>query len=285
MIRIFKLAAAYAAIGLLYARYRLNLNELGPATFQELNSIDMPEERCAQLLKVIEFIDGEGRRGAVIPTVDNILNTLLLALTSNPPLDESIIDRMGAFLKHPFGLNLIGDKMLKQLRRALLSSAEFEVLQEMMSRMEHRCACGHMFTSGEGAYFAGIGGAVQLMCFRCSLPIYSSCMSCSDGHVSMGQNIRNAMTSPKQVCPECKERKAAEMRAAAPPAHDNLQNHLQDRPGRPPRAEAVDPGIILREHLRGLNNDLGALGDRAMDFEVWQPIAEEPLLGHGGDRG
>lgn len=280
MIRIFKLAAAYTAIGLLYARYRLNMNEVGPAVMQDLGEADMPEERCAQVAKVMEFIDGEGRRGVVIPTLDDILDTLLLAITSDPPPDESIIDRMGSFLKHPFGINLVGDKLIKQLRKALLSSADFEVLQEMMSRMEHRCLCGHTFMHGEGVYFAGTG-AVQLMCFRCSLPSYSSCMSCSDGNVPMNQNARNAMTSAKQVCQECKEKKAAEVRAAAaPPAPDVLQNHLQDRLGRLPRV-AVDPQIIMRERMfREAGDQLRGLVqlDEQAPFEVWQ----EPLP---GDRG
>lgn len=236
MIRIFKLAAVYATIGLFYARYKLNMQAIDPAVMQGLGSMNMPEERCAQLFKLIELVSEENRRGQVNPSLDDILDTMILAITSRPPIDESLIDKLGSFLKHPFGINLVGDKLIKQLRKALLSSADYDVLVELMSHQERRCSCGHTFQHGEGVYFSA-AGPVQLLCMRCSLPSYSSCMSCQDGIVPMSQNARNAIASSKHICEECKEKKAEQARAGQPGLQDRL------RP-MPPRAPEVARGAV-----------------------------------------
>lgn len=175
------------------------------------------------------------------PTLDTAFRHLVEHQDAKPD-DLSLIDTLVDILQMPFSGNFLNLKVVKAIRKAILTSSELESLKAMSEKRELSCKdCGHRFVNGEAVTLSRTGhGDVQLFCVKCVTPLYLPCSSCEGGICGINSGMRSHFVK-LNTCSECKVKKSEEHRAAA--GVNAVRDRIEFRIAGDARARAVRPQV------------------------------------------
>lgn len=153
--------------------------------------------------------------------------------------DGNLVDQIAAIVSAPWAGNYLSPTVLKQLRKAILTTDEMAGLNERLNRKEVHCAmCEHKFQNGEAIILSSDGAGTNLfVCARCASPTNIACQSCVSGHASIPGGMVGQLS--KMTCGDHGAKKANEVGGDVVAAALG-NNRVRVRPVDPARRNAVD---------------------------------------------
>lgn len=188
--------------------------------------------------------------GDPIPALQDLTNDVeqqLISQTRNNGSSD-LIDIIVDILRSPYAMNTITPKVVKSLRKAILTPDELGALKTIVKEREMTChQCQHKFVSGEAVVFTDDGDFVKLSCMNCMRPELMACL-CGK-HLTIPARILKSIAREK--CNHTESEAEAPMPVAEFEHEGDAAEGGEIRIPPPPAAEARPGDFVFRAAAPG----------------------------------